>query len=52
MSLEVMTLPHNRSQTIKHQQNSKSINESEIGLKSKKQPERPPNQNGIDKNIT
>jgi len=47
-----MTLPHNRSQTIKHQQNSKSLNESEIGLKAKKQAERPPNQNGIDKQTT
>ncbi len=47
-----MTLPHNRSQTIKHQQNNDSINEPETGIKSKKQPERPPNQNGIAKNVT
>jgi len=47
-----MMLPHNRSETINQQQNSKSLKEPAIDLEAKKQSERPPNQNGIDKHLT
>lgn len=42
-------MPHNRSETTEHQQNSSSINEKEIGTKPKKSAKMPPSLNGIDK---
>ena len=42
-------MPHNRSETKEHQQNSSSITEKEIGTKPGKMGEKPPSLNGVDK---
>ncbi|HUC90570.1 MAG TPA: hypothetical protein VMS09_00925 [Paenibacillus sp.] len=44
-------MPVNRSQTVKHQQNNKSVKETARTVQPEKAADRPPELNGIEKQL-